>query len=204
MDERPMEVMLETFKVIKAADPNFKVSFAGNWHQEIEADLDDYCVAIWKKFSDEVKNKRREQGKVSTFYTCCTEPAPNTFTFSEPAESEWLAWFAIKENLDGYLRWALNSWTIEPLLDSRFTSWAAGDTYLTYPLGRSSIRMERLIEGIQNYEKVRILREEFAKTGNTQALKKINDVLQEFDEKGFPEKSAKDIVNKAKAVINSL
>ncbi|ATA73561.1 hypothetical protein CGC49_09875 [Capnocytophaga sp. H4358] len=204
MDERPMKVMLETLKVIKQADPNFKVSFAGDWHEEIEADLDDYCVALWKKFSDDVKNKRREQGKISTYYTCCTEPYPNTFTFSEPAESEWLGWFVAKENLDGYLRWALNSWTIEPLLDSRFVSWAAGDTYLTYPLGRSSIRMERMIEGIQNYEKVRILREEFKKSGNIQALEKIEEVLQTFDEYGIPKIPAKETVSKAKYIINSL
>lgn len=204
MDERPMEVMLETFKIIKKADPNFKVSFAGNWHPEIEADLDDYCVALRMKFSDEVKNKRREQGKISTYYTCCTEPAPNTFTFSEPAESEWLAWFAAKENLDGYLRWALNSWTIEPLLDSRFTSWAAGDTYLIYPLGRNSIRMERLIEGIQNYEKIHILKSEFKQNGNTQALKKIENILQEFDEATLAKNPAKETIKKAKTILNSL
>ena len=26
------------------------------------------------------------------------------------AIAEWLAWQSAKENLDGYLRWALNSW----------------------------------------------------------------------------------------------
>ena len=97
---------------------------------------------------------------MTTYYTCCTEPRPNTFTFSEPAEAEWLAWHSAKENLDGYLRWALNSWVKNPLQDSRFTAWAAGDTYMIYPGARSSIRLERLTEGVQAFEKIRILKEE--------------------------------------------
>lgn len=204
MDERPMEVMKETFKIIKKADPNFKVSLAGDWHKELEPNLDDYCVPLSMKYDKETLARRKEQGKVTTYYTCCTEAYPNTFTFSQPAESEWLAWYAAKDNLDGYLRWALNSWTLEPLLDSRFTAWAAGDTYLTYPMGRSSVRMERLIEGIQFYEKIKILRNEFEKNGNKKGLEQINEVLSTFDEKTLPENPASEVTKKARNVINSL
>ena len=153
MDERPMKDMLATLKVIRKADKDFKVSLAGTYHDELVKELHDYCIAIGEKFPAEVIKSRKEAGQVTTYYTCCTEPRPNTFTFSAPAEAEWLGWFAAKENLDGYLRWALNSWVKNPLQDSRFTAWAAGDTYMIYPEGRSSIRFERLIEGIQSYEK---------------------------------------------------
>lgn len=166
MDERPMKDMLATLKVIRKADKDFKVSLAGTYHDELVKELHDYCIAIGEKFPAEVIKSRKEAGQVTTYYTCCTEPRPNTFTFSAPAEAEWLGWFAAKENLDGYLRWALNSWVKNPLQDSRFTAWAAGDTYMIYPEGRSSIRFERLIEGIQSYEKIRILKEEFEKKGN--------------------------------------
>ena len=159
MDERPMKDMLATLKVIRKADKDFKVSLAGTYHDELVKELHDYCIAIGEKFPAEVIKSRKEAGQVTTYYTCCTEPRPNTFTFSAPAEAEWLGWFAAKENLDGYLRWALNSWVKNPLQDSRFTAWAAGDTYMIYPEGRSSIRFERLIEGIQSYEKIRILKE---------------------------------------------
>ena len=37
MDERPMEVMQKTLQVIRKADPEFKVSLAGNFHKELEA-----------------------------------------------------------------------------------------------------------------------------------------------------------------------
>ena len=202
MDERPMKDMLATLKVIRKADKDFKVSLAGTYHDELVKELHDYCIAIGEKFPAEVIKSRKEAGQVTTYYTCCTEPRPNTFTFSAPAEAEWLGWFAAKENLDGYLRWALNSWVKNPLQDSRFTAWAAGDTYMIYPEGRSSIRFERLIEGIQSYEKIRILKEEFEKKGNKSAIKKIDKILKAFDEFSLKEIPAATVVTKAKEAIN--
>ena len=202
MDERPMKDMLATLKVIRKADKDFKVSLAGTYHDELVKELHDYCIAIGEKFPAEVIKSRKEAGQVTTYYTCCTEPRPNTFTFSAPAEAEWLGWFAAKENLDGYLRWALNSWVKNPLQDSRFTAWAAGDTYMIYPDGRSSIRFERLIEGIQSYEKIRILKEEFEKKGNKSAIKKIDKILKAFDEFSLEEIPAATVVTKAKEAIN--
>lgn len=202
MDERPMKDMLATLKVIRKADKDFKVSLAGTYHDELVKELHDYCIAIGEKFPAEVIKSRKEAGQVTTYYTCCTEPRPNTFTFSAPAEAEWLGWFAAKENLDGYLRWALNSWVKNPLQDSRFTAWAAGDTYMIYPEGRSSIRFERLIEGIQSYEKIRILKEEFEKKENKSAIKKIDKILKAFDEFSLEEIPAATVVTKAKEAIN--
>lgn len=202
MDERPMKDMLATLKVIRKADKDFKVSLAGTYHDELVKELHDYCIAIGEKFPAEVIKSRRKAGQVTTYYTCCTEPRPNTFTFSAPAEAEWLGWFAAKENLDGYLRWALNSWVKNPLQDSRFRTWAAGDTYMIYPEGRSSIRFERLIEGIQSYEKIRILKEEFEKKGNKSAINKIDKILKTFDEFSLKEIPAATVVTKAKEAIN--
>ena len=202
MGERPMKDMLATLKVIRKADKDFKVSLAGTYHDELVKELHDYCVAIGEKFPAEVIKSRKEAGQVTTYYTCCTEPRPNTFTFSAPAEAEWLGWFAAKENLDGYLRWALNSWVKNPLQDSRFTAWAAGDTYMIYPEGRSSIRFERLIEGIHSYKKIRILKEEFEKKGNKSAIKKIDKILKAFDEFSLEEIPAATVVTKAKEAIN--
>ena len=204
MDERPLTVMLETLKIIKNADKDFKVSLAGALHEELINELDDYCVPLASKYKPEDIVKRRAEGKVTTYYTCCSEPYPNTFTFSKPAESAWLGWYAAKANLDGYLRWAYNSWVLEPLLDSRFISWAAGDTYLVYPGGRTSIRFEKLTEGIQAFEKVRILKEVFTKSNNTAGLKKIEEVLNTFDEKLLQTTSAEVFTEKAMSEINKL
>ncbi len=204
MDERPMESMVECIKVIRKADKDFKIAFAGNYHEELLDELYDYCIPIASKFPADVKDARLKEGKKTTYYTCCTEGKPNTFTFSPPAEAEWLAWHSAKENLDGYLRWAFNSWVDQPLLDSRFRTWAGGDTYLVYPGARTSIRFERLTEGIQAFEKIRILRSEFEKNNDTRSLEILNRALEPFTEETLGTTPAEKSVNAAKAVINSL
>lgn len=203
MDERPMEVMQETFKIIREADPHFKISLAGSLHEELSDELNDYCVPLRMKYPVEMIQKRKAEKKITTFYTSCEEPYPNTFTFNPPAECEWFGWYAAKAGLDGYLRWAFNSWVIEPLLDSRFYTWAGGDTYFIYPGSRTSMRFERLIAGIQAFEKVHILQEEFIRTNNRSALKKIQKALNTFDELNLNQIPAAEVINNANTVINS-
>lgn len=198
MDERSIDVMLKTLKVIRKADPEFKISMAGNLYDELVDELNDYCITMSQKWADDVIEKRRKEGKITTFYTCCAEAYPNTFTFSAPAEAEWLGLYAVKSDLDGYLRWAFNSWVQEPLLDSRYITWAAGDTYLVYPGARTSIRFERLVSGIQDYEKIKILRKELKPT----ALKRLDKILNTFDEMMLPTISASTFVKKVKTEID--
>lgn len=204
MDERPKEQMITVFNIIKNADKNFKVSLAGDWHEELEAELYDYCIAYRHQFPNEILQKRKQNGQISTYYTCCTEPYPNTFTFSQPAEAEYLGWYTAHLGLDGYLRWAYNSYTLEPLLDSRFRSFAAGDCYIVYPEGRSSIRFEKLTEGIQNFEKIQILRKEFEKKNQTTKLKKLNAVLNQFSQENLTDKNITCIVEKANSELRKL
>lgn len=202
MDERPMDQMQQVIRLVKKADPAYKLALAGNHHAEIEADLYDYCIASGQFFSPEVLKKRQTEGKISTYYTCCSEAYPNTFTFSPPAESAWLGWYAAAKNFDGYLRWAYNSWVKDPLTDSRFRAFGGGDCYLVYPSGRSSIRMERLIEGVQDFEKVRILREKHK--NNPSKLKAIDRILSPFEISRLPEHTAASMVNKARMELNNL
>ncbi|MDO5606849.1 MAG: DUF6067 family protein [Capnocytophaga sp.] len=204
MDERPLETMQKVLEIIKQADPDFRVSFAGDLHEEIEPYLTDFCVPLRMKYDQNTVSERRKKDMVTTYYTCCVEIYPNTYTFSPPAESEWLAWYAATAGLDGYLRWALNSWTLEPLLDSRFVTWAAGDTYIIYPQGRTSVRLERLKHGIQFFEKIKILRDQFTKNGNNEGLRKIDEALQLFDETTLPQIPASEVTAKARQIINSL
>ena len=183
MDERPMHAMQKAMAVIRKADPEFKVSLAGNWHPEIESDLYDYCIALDQAelLPQEIFARRKAEGKKTTIYTCCSTHKPNTFTFSTPAEGAWYGFYVAGTEYDGYLRWAYNSWVKEPLHDTRFRQWPAGDTYLIYPYGRSSVRFEKLVEGVQVYEKVRILREEFRAAGDTKRLAELEALLEKFD-----------------------
>ena len=180
MDERPMHHMKAAIEVIKNADSDFRISFAGNCHEELLDIVDDYCIPIGTGYPEGSVQRRRNSGKVTTVYTSCAEAWPNTFTFSSPAEAEWIGWAAAAQGVDGYLRWALNSWTESPFDDSRFRTWAAGDTYLLYPDAVTSIRFERLKSGITAFRKVAVLRDYFTKTGNKKKLAELDKMLSLF------------------------
>ena len=205
MDERSLQQMQAAIKVIKDHAPGMKISMAGNYHAEIEADIFDYCLDIfaYDAYTPELIAKRRAQGKVSTYYTCCSAEYPNLFTFSAPADAEFIALEALAKDLDGYLRWAYNSWTIVPEEDSRFTAWPAGDTYVIYPFSISSVRWERLVQGIQQFEKYKILLAEAEAKGNTSRVKALKKLLKSVDIKKISTDSEK-IVNGFRNGLNKM
>lgn len=182
MDERPLESMQAVLSLIRKIEPDFKISLAGSYHEPVIYDIVDFSETFSgkKEFPESVKAKRKELGLTTTFYTCCAEAHPNLFVISDPDEAVWLGWFAQAENYDGYLRWAYNSWTADPLTDARFRTWPAGDCFVVYPGGRGSVRFSKLVEGIQDFEKVRILRSRWQETGNEAKLAQLTEVLKPF------------------------
>lgn len=202
MDERPMKAMQDVIKLLKSVDQNWKIALAGDYHAEIEADIDNYCIASRWNFPASVLQKRKEAGKISTWYTCCTEPYPNGFSFSSPAESVWMGWYTANKNMDGYLRWAYNSWTRNPSIDTRFTAWPAGDTYQIYPGPLSSVRFEKLIEGAQDFEKIRLLRSFYEKNKQLEKLAALNKALAAFDIKSLATITAEDALFSVKYLLN--
>ncbi|MBK9391193.1 MAG: DUF4091 domain-containing protein [Bacteroidetes bacterium] len=201
MDERDMQGMLEVMKLMKSVDPQWKTALAGNYHREIAMDIFDYCIIWGKKFDQDILDARRALGLPTTFYTACGERLPNIHSFSPPAEATWLSWYSAANGLSGYLFWAYNNWTSDVLHDTRYKTWPAGDCYQIYPGPRSSIRFEKLIEGIQDYEKVRILKEQFKKEKNIVKLKEIEKVLSAFTTTSLEKTPAAVMVNNAKAAL---
>lgn len=183
MDERSLEQMQAAIALIKQSAPKIKISMAGNYHPEIESELVDYCVDYMSpgQYTPEVLARRKTEGKISTYYTCCSSRILNTFTFSPLGEAELIPWYALKQGYDGYLRWAYNSWTIDPNYDSRFRAWSAGDTYIVYPDNYPSLRWLKLHEGIQQFEKYRILLAAAERSGDQEriaALKRVLELVQ--------------------------
>ena len=160
MDERSPEAMQAAAKVLMDYAPEMGFALADN-HRSYEkfTMMRDVCSAMRHQtvIPTDIA-MRRAQGYTTTFYVCCNPMFPNTFTTSQPYEAELLGWKNIAHDYDGMLRWAYNSWAADPQYDSRFGGWMCGDTYLVYPYNRSSIRFERLIDGIEVSEKIRTLR----------------------------------------------
>jgi len=204
MDEREMESMRAVITLLHQVDPDWKVALAGDYHPEIVRDVYDYCINIGQTFPQRELERRKKAGKPSTYYTACGTDIPNGFTYSGPAENVWISWYAASAGFTGYLRWAYNNWVKDPLLDSRFRTWPAGDLYQIYPGPRSSIRFEKFIEGIQDFEKIRILREEFTEAGNVQGNNELDDILCPFNFNKLKNAPASETVQIAKDRLNKL
>ena len=178
MDERPVESMQAVITLLKEIDPEWKIALAGDeYHPEIENDIYDYCLASYLRFDDKVLAERKALGKPTTFYTACVEEYPTGYTFSPPAENAFLGWHAAAIGYTGYLFWAFNTWVANPLLDSRWHRYPAGTLFQFYPGPRTSIRFEKLIEGIQDFEKINILHEQFIKDENQEGIRELNRAL---------------------------
>jgi len=205
MDERGPEEMKAMLKLLNTYAPEFGTSFADN-HKSYKLypnELKDLSVAFGATVDEEDLKLRKEKGYISTHYVCCADDFPNVFTFSPPAEGVFIGWYSIAADFDGFLRWAYNSWVENPLQDSRFRAWPAGDTYIVYPDNRSSIRFETLREGIQDAEKIRILREEFSSKDMHEELAHLNNVVNQFNITTKPD-NLEAMLKEAKETLNSL
>ena len=208
LNESEMSQTIAAIKVIKENSKQWKITYAGDWHKELDTLIDDYCsVYEYQPSVDEVK-QRAAKGFTSTYYVCCHPAKPNTFLFSPPIEGRWISWFSAAHGYNGFLRWAYDSWPNDPMRDARYGSWAAGDCYLVYPGGNSCIRFEKLREGIVDYEKIRIIKELAAKSHNAdikRLLSELNAHLQTLNnEKDLSEDNLKNDISKGKQLINEL
>lgn len=207
MDERSPEVMKATIELLQKVSPELGISFADN-HKSYKKYpfIKDISVAAGAKVDSADIAMRREKGLITTYYVCCSDKFPNMFTFSNSAESVYASWYTIAADFDGFLRWAYNSWVENPLTDSRFKTWPSGDTYIVYPEARSSIRFERLIEGIQDFEKIRILRNDLKKTNTPESLSKLEKLNTEVAKFNTiePTEPVTEMLEMAKKTINEI
>ena len=181
VDERSPLDMDEANRVLMKYAPEIGFAMADN-HASYRRymNIKDCCVAQRQLYlTKEDLAQRRANGYVTTFYVCCSTYFPNNFTYSQPFESELLAWHAIAKDYDGMLRWAYNSWPHRPEYDSRFRNWGSGDTYMIGSNARSTMRFERTYNGIEAYEKVHILRQLAA--DRPELIQPLEDKLVEFD-----------------------
>ena len=178
VDERGEAAMLKAYEIANTL--GFKMALAGNYHSSLCDILHDKCVQLGQEHHITAAQlaDRKAKNRVTTFYTSCANSEPNIYTNSYPAEAAYLPIYAAKMNLDGYLHWSWMNWDEDPLTDSRYRKFGSGDTYCYYPGNRSSVRFERLIEGIHQYEKIQILREEYS--DNADMLYKLNALLGRF------------------------
>jgi hypothetical protein len=208
INENAMEQTLAAIKVIKEHSKDWKITYAGDWHKELDGLLDDYSCVYGKEPGFNEVSRRKANQQTTTYYICCTPPKPNTFVFSPPVEGRWLGWYALAHGYNGLLRWAYDAWPADPARDARHVLWPAGDCFMIYPGGSSSIRFEKMREGISDFEKIKILR---AKAGLTQdpvvkeLMKRLEQHLQTFNaEKTFEEQKLRNDLKEGQQLVDQL
>lgn len=157
MDERRPEEVAAAVQLIKEEAPELKVQMAGDRAAtEFDGIEIDYYSQSLEHLTEEFKaiaKRRKQQGLITTFYVCCHPESPNTFMSSPKEEAFGLGAMAADLGLDGFLRWAYNSWPEDPDKDASYGNWPAGDTFLVYPDGSPSVRFLELMNGIAEAEK---------------------------------------------------
>jgi hypothetical protein len=208
INENEMEQTLAAIKVIKEHSKKWKITYAGNWHKELDTLLDDYCFLYGNESNVDIVNQRSKRGQTTTYYVCCNPPVPNNFVFSPPVEGRWMSWYTAAHNYDGFLRWAYDAWPNDPMRDARHEIWPAGDCFLVYPGGNSCIRFEKLREGIVDFEKLRIIKEKAAVSKDPAVknlIAQLNNHLQTFlTEKDFDSKKITADVQKGRDLVDQL
>lgn len=204
IDERTREEVDGALSLLQKVSPELGVSYADNQKTyQRYPNSDDVSIAMGHPFSEEDLKDRQSRGLNTTFYIYCGNAFPNQFTFSDPAESVLVAWFAEAAHFDGMLRWAFNSWVENPLTDSRFRTWPAGDTYIVYPNARSSIRYERLLEGLQDYAKIQVVKQALEDKGDQVNLDRLDKSIQKLKITKRNQTWNQDL-NDAKVLLNEL
>ena len=215
LNETTLQETLAAIKTARANSPDWRITLAGNWHKELDTLLNDYCFLYGNESGVDVVNAREARGLTTTYYVCCNPPKPNDFLFSPPVQGRWLSWYASAHHYSGFLRWAYDAWPADPARDGRHAIWPAGDCFLVYPGGNSCVRFEKLREGIAEYEKIRVLREEAKKAGRWDGdsangrveglVRQLNDHLQTFlPEKDFNTDKIIGDIDKGKRLIDEL
>lgn len=108
----------------------------------------------------EIAQARRDAGMATAMYTC-TGQYPNSFAYSEPAESVWTALYAGAEGMSGFARWAMNAYNEQPLVSTDVETYESGDTMLMYPGPEEtpypSVRLQMIARGVRDAGKYRYL-----------------------------------------------
>ncbi len=209
IDERPDAYVRAAMKLVQENAPEFRFSSAVDKPSELTREVYNISPVITHAGTalGELLRERKAAGKITTFYVCLHPDKPNTYTHSVPAEAEWLGLFAAANHLDGFLRWAYNSWNRNPFETTDFVSWPSGDCFLVYPGNRSSVRFERLRDGIEDFEKINLLRSRAA--ASPQAAKIIADMDRKLLEIFSVERSkgsthTQDVIQAQQIISNTL
>ncbi len=151
-------------------------------------DIDIWCVRN-VTFNEKMAQIYKAKGKELWIYASGPEPPYPTLVIDYPAMAyriiPWMCW---KYDLKGFLYWAVNYWNENPWSNPMNTKWEQNGNGLLYYPGEagpvSSIRLEVLRDGLEDYEYLHLLSQ------------KINEIKAKH-----LEEIQKDLLNRARVLL---
>ena len=180
MDERSESVIKEVCDLVHSVtDENgqcFKMAMAVNrLHAEKFFDRFDDLSVSSSQFNQPnmgaIVQHRVDVGLSTTFYTCGATAGALT---NEPYDTLDFFYRLYQKGANGYLRWALDAFTDQPLVDTYHWKFVAGDESLIYP--------DRLTDGVmtvQSSVRFQILIESYRKLCALEVLQSLSSAAKE-------------------------
>jgi Glycoside hydrolase 123, catalytic domain/Glycoside hydrolase 123 N-terminal domain len=144
---------------------------ADNMPQELQTHCDIWVPQLGRfdKEMDLLRNRQKDGHEV-WFYTCLfpNQRYPNRLMDYPLIKVRMLQWLNFRFGFTGFLHWGWNFWTpdpvndTQPVIDANTELLPSGDAFIVYPDRAnksvfSSIRLETMREGIEDYELLQVL-----------------------------------------------
>jgi len=189
LDEVSEDKLDRVVSVVKGNNENWKLGIAYSHGLTNASKSNFYDLS---GILEDASNEGITGNKISTFYTSCTQLQPNNYItpVNSPAEMSWMPWYASNKGFNGYLRWAYDYWQRTDPFDARDGAHTAGDFSMIYRASNNSpskvvtsIRFELLREGIQDFEKLKILKSSLEASPDPydkEILQALNTIISKF------------------------
>jgi hypothetical protein len=168
--DEPIKENADSYKklstYVRQYAPKFKIIDACMWSELVGAI--DIWVPLPEHYERDIKffQDRQKAGDQVWFYTCLAPKGKymNRFLDYPLIDVRLLHWVNFKYDLTGYLHWGFNYSTAKPFEETEPGTadnyLPPGDSHITYPGPRgplSSIRLEALRDGVEDYELLKLL-----------------------------------------------
>ena len=224
MDEVPEDQMVSVIRLIRYNDPDWKIGLAYG-RPPGQAVIDSLYDVSGLFAAEQQVGLVENLGQLATFYTSCTQKRPNSYvaTGANPTDMTAMGWYAAARGYHGYLRWAYDNWKSADPLDLRDGAHTAGDFSLVYRSGNGadmtvvpSVRSELLRDGIEDYEKIRILSDAARACGEKRtvageparsrefAFAGLADAVESFAADALQTGHARELVIRARRVLDRI
>ena len=214
VDERGIPYFETAIQLVRSVPGGDRVHFGAAVNviprnKELYDQIDDLSVSIdsLPEGDEELETflaERAASGLTTTMYNCSTN-YPNAFLNSDPCESVWSMQYMTMRGLDGYLRWALNAWPMDPRNSGDAPHFESGDTFLIYPdeadaqnpVPEGSVRLSMIVRGLNDSKKYWVLERLVSEEERTRleetwsSMRRYYGTMKEYGTIGAPSMEAR-------------